>query len=228
MQNSSIYACWTFNNVYADNIVIVVALHADVSKLPSFLCRVEAKSGWQTFIKRRTAAEKINSLLDASSDLLGSHDDVCAICQQEMATAKVTICRHIFHSVCLRKWLYVQDTCPLCHAVLYHSSAKDTGESNNNSSQVRRRRQESLNNNQIVGGGEVGEEEEEVIDNSFADESSDDGGDTEENTSREVVVSMEGVEADSSSEVPSDNDLIYDSMEDFGSSGDEVVGAVDS
>ena len=37
----------------------------------------------------------------------------------DMSTAKVTTCRHFFHSVCLKKWLYMQDPCPLCHAVLY-------------------------------------------------------------------------------------------------------------
>lgn len=29
--------------------------------------------------------------------------------------AVVTPCSHFFHANCLRKWLYVQDTCPLCH-----------------------------------------------------------------------------------------------------------------
>jgi hypothetical protein len=25
----------------------------------------------------------------------------------------------LFHAVCLRKWLYLQNTCPLCHEILY-------------------------------------------------------------------------------------------------------------
>lgn len=37
---------------------------------------------------------------------------------QEMSSAKITRCRHFFHSVCLRKWLYVQDRCPLCHEII--------------------------------------------------------------------------------------------------------------
>ena len=41
-----------------------------------------------------------------------------------MTNAKVTRCRHFFHSVCLRKWLYMQDTCPLCHAVLYKEQSE--------------------------------------------------------------------------------------------------------
>ena len=84
----------------------------------------EAKSGWKTFMKRRTAVTKMNALPFATEDELAMHDDVCAICYMEMTQAKVTKCRHFFHSVCLRKWLYMQDTCPLCHAVLYKDIAK--------------------------------------------------------------------------------------------------------
>lgn len=35
-----------------------------------------------------------------------------------MTTAKITRCNHYFHGVCLRKWLYVQDRCPLCHEII--------------------------------------------------------------------------------------------------------------
>lgn len=37
-----------------------------------------------------------------------------------MTSAKITRCRHYFHGVCLRKWLYVQDRCPLCHEIIMH------------------------------------------------------------------------------------------------------------
>merc|ERR1712029_1200962 len=72
----------------------------------------EARNGWSTFTKRRTAVAKINR-----------HNDVCAICYQEMTVAKITRCRHMFHSICLRKWLYMQDNCPMCHEKLYKSDA---------------------------------------------------------------------------------------------------------
>ena len=75
-------------------------------------------------MKRRTAVAKINSLPIATEEELTKHDDVCAICYMEMTNAKVTRCRHFFHSVCLRKWLYMQDTCPLCHAVLYKEQSE--------------------------------------------------------------------------------------------------------
>ncbi|KYM81576.1 Protein TRC8 like protein [Atta colombica] len=79
----------------------------------------EAKAGWSIFMKRRTAVNKINSLPEAKAEQLEQLDDVCAICYQEMQSAKITQCNHYFHGVCLRKWLYVQDRCPLCHDILY-------------------------------------------------------------------------------------------------------------
>ena len=79
----------------------------------------EARNGWTVFMKRRTAVNKINSLPEASEDQLQKHDDVCAICFQALHSARITRCNHYFHSVCLRKWLYVQDSCPLCHETLY-------------------------------------------------------------------------------------------------------------
>lgn len=79
----------------------------------------EAKAGWRMFLRRRTAVNKINSLPEASEEQLQKLSDVCAICYQEMESAKITKCNHYFHSICLRKWLYVQDRCPLCHEVLY-------------------------------------------------------------------------------------------------------------
>ncbi|KAL5282272.1 RNF139.2 family protein [Megaselia abdita] len=41
-----------------------------------------------------------------------------------MATAKITKCKHFFHGVCLRKWLYVQDRCPLCHEIMMYIENK--------------------------------------------------------------------------------------------------------
>ncbi|KAL4149454.1 hypothetical protein QTP88_003404 [Uroleucon formosanum] len=79
----------------------------------------DARDGWRVFIKRRTAVKKIESLPEATSVQLSELDDVCAICYQNMGSAKITKCNHYFHGVCLRKWLYVQDRCPLCHDILY-------------------------------------------------------------------------------------------------------------
>ncbi|XP_018571156.1 protein TRC8 homolog [Anoplophora glabripennis] len=79
----------------------------------------DAKAGWSVFMKRRTAVKKIESLPEAEKEQLRALDDVCAICYQEMQSAKITKCKHFFHGVCLRKWLYVQDRCPLCHEILH-------------------------------------------------------------------------------------------------------------
>lgn len=92
----------------------------------------EARAGWSVFMKRRTAVNKINSLREASPDQLNRLDDVCAICYQEMHSAKITRCNHYFHGVCLRKWLYVQDRCPLCHDILYKIETDVNKESEGN------------------------------------------------------------------------------------------------
>ncbi|XP_064191335.1 RING finger protein 145 isoform X2 [Anguilla rostrata] len=76
---------------------------------------LRAQSGWRSFLLRREAAHKINSLPRATDEQLRRHNDVCAICFQEMSSAVVTLCGHFFHGNCLRKWLYVQETCPMCH-----------------------------------------------------------------------------------------------------------------
>lgn len=91
---------------------------------------LQAKAGWKTFMKRRTAVNKINALPEATEEQLQRFDDVCAICYQELTNARITKCNHYFHGVCLRKWLYVQDRCPLCHDTLYKldSDAEVEGE----------------------------------------------------------------------------------------------------
>ncbi|XP_014349726.2 RING finger protein 145 [Latimeria chalumnae] len=76
---------------------------------------LRAQSGWKSFLLRMEAAKKISSLPRATARQLRDNDDVCAICFQEMIEAVLTPCCHFFHAGCLRKWLYVQDTCPLCH-----------------------------------------------------------------------------------------------------------------
>lgn len=75
---------------------------------------------------------KINSFPEATEQQLRDFDDVCAICYQELSSARITRCKHYFHGVCLRKWLYVQDICPLCHEELCVESENNSSTSNGN------------------------------------------------------------------------------------------------
>lgn len=43
---------------------------------------LRARSGWRSFLLRREAAKKINSLPRATGGQLRNHNDVCAICFQ--------------------------------------------------------------------------------------------------------------------------------------------------
>ncbi|CAB1353036.1 unnamed protein product [Coregonus sp. 'balchen'] len=56
---------------------------------------LRAQLGWQSFLLRRDA---------------------------DMKSAVITPCSHFFHAGCLKKWLYVQETCPLCHKQLKSQS----------------------------------------------------------------------------------------------------------
>uniref|UniRef100_A0A3B1JMM1 E3 ubiquitin-protein ligase RNF139 n=1 Tax=Astyanax mexicanus TaxID=7994 RepID=A0A3B1JMM1_ASTMX len=95
---------------------------------------LQAKNGWKTFINRRTAVKKINSLPEVKGSELRDVEDVCAICYQEfIASARITPCRHYFHALCLRKWLYIQDTCPMCHQKVYvEDDSRDRAPFSNN------------------------------------------------------------------------------------------------
>lgn len=74
------------------------------------------------FMKRRTAVKKIDTLPDAKSFDLENLSDVCSICYQQMRAAKITSCKHYFHAVCLRKWLYLQVCFTVIHSTHYRVS----------------------------------------------------------------------------------------------------------
>lgn len=86
---------------------------------------LRAQTGWRSFLLRQEAAKKINSLPRATANQLQQHNDVCAICFQEMSSAVLTYCGHFFHGNCLRKWLYVQETCPMCHQAIRPTPPED-------------------------------------------------------------------------------------------------------
>ncbi|XP_041090698.1 RING finger protein 145-like [Polyodon spathula] len=88
---------------------------------------LRAQSGWKSFLLRQEAAKKMSSLPRATAQQLERHNDLCAICFQEMNSAVVTYCGHFFHASCLRKWLYVQETCPMCHQQVKPSVPQQNG-----------------------------------------------------------------------------------------------------
>ncbi|EFX85122.1 hypothetical protein DAPPUDRAFT_314345 [Daphnia pulex] len=84
----------------------------------------EALRGWEIYQKRRIAVCKIATLQSVEEHM--EIDDVCAICFNHLKTnrenkvlIKVNPCRHYYHAVCLRKWSFVQDRCPMCHQTLW-------------------------------------------------------------------------------------------------------------
>ncbi|XP_077363240.1 E3 ubiquitin-protein ligase RNF139 [Festucalex cinctus] len=97
---------------------------------------LQARNGWKTFVNRRAAVKRIDSLPELRGERLRRVEDVCAICYQDFASsARVTPCRHYFHALCLRKWLYIQDTCPMCHQKVHvdddGAAARDAASNNN-------------------------------------------------------------------------------------------------
>uniref|UniRef100_A0A8C5N006 E3 ubiquitin-protein ligase RNF139 n=1 Tax=Leptobrachium leishanense TaxID=445787 RepID=A0A8C5N006_9ANUR len=135
---------------------------------------LQAKNGWKTFINRRTAVKKINSLPEVKVSESNEIDDVCAICYQEFQTsARVTPCHHYFHALCLRKWLYIQDTCPMCHQKVYidDDPKEATSYSNNNGFVAPNEEPAQVN-------GEEGAEQE--LENSLSEDDSTESDDDEE------------------------------------------------
>eukprot|EP00300_Choanocystis_sp_HF-7_P025591 c27589_g1_i1.p1 GENE.c27589_g1_i1~~c27589_g1_i1.p1 ORF type:complete len:600 (+),score=96.59 c27589_g1_i1:86-1801(+) len=75
------------------------------------------QASWRVFMARRAAAAQFDeSVRNATATELAAHNDVCAFCMEAMAvgSAKTLRCRHIFHSVCIQRWLAVQNSCPTC------------------------------------------------------------------------------------------------------------------
>ena len=74
----------------------------------------------------QAAVIRIQTLQEASEDELNRYNDVCSICYSDMRmSAKVTPCGHYFHGGCLKKWLFVQDHCPMCAAKVIEEPPED-------------------------------------------------------------------------------------------------------
>ena len=143
-------------------------------------------------------------------------------------STKVTKCNHFFHAKCLRKWLYVQDSCPLCYGSLYEDKVKKETENNNAVNQA----QDIAENNEQEGLIDHDHAMERPIDDSDENntsDSSDDNNDSDSSSdgnSEEINELAEDTDvSESDDEESQDNDegswscsdeddLHYDSMDD--------------
>ena len=146
--------------------------------------------------------------------------------------AKVTRCNHYFHGACLRKWLYVQDSCPLCHAALYNTKEQNESraiaEVNNAQADAQNDGNEGLIDNDYAMERPIDDGDE---NNSESDEDDNDSGDSEvdmvddiDELAEDTETSQdtdEGGDQNSSTSLScsddddDDDDLLYDSREDY-------------
>lgn len=87
------------------------------------------QAGWEGYLMRRAALRRLEVLPEASEAELRELNDVCPICFSEMKAARKTECNHYFHAVCLRKWLYIRDYCPMCQRKMSVPSGADGSDS---------------------------------------------------------------------------------------------------
>lgn len=77
--------------------------------------------GMNSYNRRRQANRIVDQLcLVENVEQLNKYDDLCSICYSEMKLMKssmvivITDCKHLFHRKCIKKWLAIQNRCPLC------------------------------------------------------------------------------------------------------------------
>ncbi|XP_022097695.1 RING finger protein 24-like [Acanthaster planci] len=52
---------------------------------------------------------------------IGAKFDTCSVCLEEFEEGTKIgqcACQHVFHVVCISKWLRLRNTCPICNAIL--------------------------------------------------------------------------------------------------------------
>ncbi|KAJ3680204.1 hypothetical protein LUZ60_016482 [Juncus effusus] len=70
------------------------------------------------FQYRKITSSMNDRFPDATHRELELGDATCAICREELTSAKKLLCCHLFHAQCLRSWLQRQHTCPTCRALI--------------------------------------------------------------------------------------------------------------
>ena len=119
-----------FNSLYILLFESYGSIRAIMMGLYYFHIYLQATKGWNEFIKHYTAVSKMKQLPIYVAN--NNEEDVCPICYADIrhSEARITVCKHIFHSICLRKWLYIQDTCPMCQKVVYPGSKQQQQQQN--------------------------------------------------------------------------------------------------
>lgn len=79
--------------------------------------------GLRSFLRRREANRVVNSLRFADAAEIVKCNDLCSICFLEMSEKKsllvvITQCNHLFHRLCIKKWMSIQNRCPLCTSTI--------------------------------------------------------------------------------------------------------------
>ena len=98
--------------------VSLVSFH-DILRLYG-LCNVniyKVIQKWKAILLQRGQVVQFTANLpDASKEQIEDTNDVCSICLQDMKIVKITPCNHLYHEMCLRKWLNTctKTDCPLC------------------------------------------------------------------------------------------------------------------
>ncbi|CAK8698112.1 E3 ubiquitin-protein ligase AMFR-like [Clavelina lepadiformis] len=67
---------------------------------------------------RRVVANMEAQFPAATQEEINTHADRCAICWDQMESARKLPCGHFFHAACLRSWLEQDTTCPTCRKQL--------------------------------------------------------------------------------------------------------------
>lgn len=82
-----------------------------------YMTFVKFQRRFSDFLRYRRVVATMNDLFaDATDEQLAEGDQTCIICREEMTSAKVLSCGHMFHARCLQSWLKRQLSCPTCRA----------------------------------------------------------------------------------------------------------------
>ena len=80
------------------------------------------RENYAILLRRRATPAKVYTEEEIDEAYEAKSLDVCAICYCPTGAheARITNCEHVFHFICLRKAVYMKDTCPMCSQMVYH------------------------------------------------------------------------------------------------------------